>query len=593
MKNLFVLVLCAISAFGIAQAPANDACGGAITSAQNGSCQGGTTAGATDNWVGTVGCQTGNNAEVWYSFVATGTQAQFTVTAGTMGGNIEITMALSTLPPCNGLSIAGQDCGASPNTATFATTPGSTYYYTISSTGAQGTFTTCVLSSSPPPAAGLNCSNAATLCTNSGFSQGTSNSGVGTQEVSTSNSCWGSGGERQSERQSKWFKFSIGCSGTLAFNINPVVSGDDYDFAVWNVTSDPGGCTTKGSSIGCNWSGCKGSTGLSSCPLSEPGVVTGGAGCFGGPAAWSSPINVVAGNVYALLVDNFSTSNSGFSLTFGGACGMTAVIGPNAAFTGVITNSCMTLTTTKTCPISPTTNSTYLWNFGDGYTATTMNASHTYTAIGNYNVSLTVTDLLGCSITTSQAFNIGCVPLPVEFLYFTGTKRSNSSNLLEWATASEKNNAEFIIERSENAVDFSEIQRIKGAGNSNRTITYSAIDHDPVNGTAYYRLKQVDITDGKSSYSNVISINNSRENKVTVAPNPANDMITINYNCGSSSEEVLNIYDNKGNIVLTQKLICSEGINKTNVDISRLNTGMYMVFVSLGDKLYKTRLIKN
>jgi hypothetical protein len=37
----------------------------------------------------------------------------------------------------------------------------------------------------------------------------------------------------------------------------------------------------------------------------------------------------VAGNVYALLVDNFSASNSGFSLTFGGACGGgTATIGP-------------------------------------------------------------------------------------------------------------------------------------------------------------------------------------------------------------------------------------------------------------------------
>ena len=39
----------------------------------------------------------------------------------------------------------------------------------------------------------------------------------------------------------------------------------------------------------------------------------------------------------------------------------------------------------------------YAWTFGDGGTSTLMNPVHIYTADGNYNVSLTVTDLYGCT----------------------------------------------------------------------------------------------------------------------------------------------------------------------------------------------------
>jgi photosystem II stability/assembly factor-like uncharacterized protein len=44
----------------------------------------------------------------------------------------------------------------------------------------------------------------------------------------------------------------------------------------------------------------------------------------------------------------------------------------------------------------------YLWNFGDNTTSTTANAFHTYTKVGTFDVSLTVTSTNGCSITKTN-----------------------------------------------------------------------------------------------------------------------------------------------------------------------------------------------
>ena len=44
----------------------------------------------------------------------------------------------------------------------------------------------------------------------------------------------------------------------------------------------------------------------------------------------------------------------------------------------------------------------WLWNFGDGQTATTPSVNHCYTSAGNYTVSLTATSLDGCTKTTTK-----------------------------------------------------------------------------------------------------------------------------------------------------------------------------------------------
>ncbi len=68
--------------------------------------------------------------------------------------------------------------------------------------------------------------------------------------------------------------------------------------------------------------------------------------------------------------------------------------------------------------INPTTNvnaadgvSSYSWDFGDGIKSTSASPTHTYTALGSYNLSLTITTNGGCSTTTSQTIRVGTPPL--------------------------------------------------------------------------------------------------------------------------------------------------------------------------------------
>ncbi|MBI4646454.1 MAG: hypothetical protein HY738_07635, partial [Bacteroidia bacterium] len=267
MKLLFIGFLILMSLYGFTQ-PSNDICSDATISPQDGSCINGTTVGANDNWVGIVGCQSGNNPEVWYTVTSTGTHGVWIITSGTMTGNIEFILVYGTSCAAS-LYLVNSTCGASPASITIGSlVPGTTYWFTISSsTGSEGTFTTCLTTSTPPPLPGQDCSTAAILCNDNTFSQATSDAGFATQEVTTSNSCWGSGGERQS----KWFNFTIGASGTLEFMIDPVnytapQTGDDYDFSLWN--GCPGATTTE---LACNWSGCLGATGVATDPLASFG----------------------------------------------------------------------------------------------------------------------------------------------------------------------------------------------------------------------------------------------------------------------------------------------------------------------------------
>ncbi len=110
---------------------------------------------------------------------------------------------------------------------------------------------------------------------------------------------------------------------------------------------------------------------------------------------------------------------------------ITVADAPAVSFNSDITTGCQLPQTVSFNDNSTGTGPfTYLWDFGDGQTSTDQNPQHEYGFFGNYNVSLTVTNTTGCSVTNTQTqyiqlsettanFNPDvfgfCIPLTVNF----------------------------------------------------------------------------------------------------------------------------------------------------------------------------------
>ncbi|MFN8166660.1 MAG: T9SS type A sorting domain-containing protein [Bacteroidia bacterium] len=97
------------------------------------------------------------------------------------------------------------------------------------------------------------------------------------------------------------------------------------------------------------------------------------------------------------------------------------------------------------------------------------------------------------------------IVLPIELMSFTAEYDGHSAVDVNWITASEINNDFFSVERSADSVHFISIGVVPGALNSTRSQHYSFIDHSPLPGTSYYRLKQTDY-DGKFKYSDIDAV---------------------------------------------------------------------------------------
>ena len=148
-----------------------------------------------------------------------------------------------------------------------------------------------------------NCSSAINVCNqNAIFGNSLS---FGTQELNFINQ----GCLLGNEHQSTWYRLNILNSGTLRFNINPQGSAD-YDFALYGPNSP---CPPTGPPIRCSFSATQ-FAGLN--PIAPVNEFSDGTN---GPLdGWVYPLNVIAGQTYYLLVDNFSNNGVGFSLGFGG-----------------------------------------------------------------------------------------------------------------------------------------------------------------------------------------------------------------------------------------------------------------------------------
>ena len=167
--------------------------------------------------------------------------------------------------------------------------------------------------------------------------------------------------------------------------------------------------------------------------------------------------------------------------------------------------------------------------------------------------------------------------LPIELTYFEGQLEDCASRLM-WATASESNNKQFVVEYSNDGLNFEAIGYVDGAGTTQTTNYYNFIDSYRVGGKKYYRLVQYDFN-GNFTVSNVIILNSTcNEGEIHVYPNPVKDeSLTVTFSLPKNDKITLSVFDVLGREVTTRQVEALAGYNEFKIDMPTAAAGNYIL----------------
>ena len=171
--------------------------------------------------------------------------------------------------------------------------------------------------------------------------------------------------------------------------------------------------------------------------------------------------------------------------------------------------------------------------------------------------------------------------IPITLDAFTAM-RSGRINILNWTTAQELNSKYFVIERSNDAVNYTEIGRVTAAGNSSSPKNYVYTDINPAVGINYYRLRLID-KDNSSRVSAIRSVRNEGVADIAVYPNPVNDQLKVAITADNAGNGSIMISDVSGKVLYKNTLALTRGSNLIPINTTRFASGAYIIKIQLAD----------
>ncbi len=185
------------------------------------------------------------------------------------------------------------------------------------------------------------------------------------------------------------------------------------------------------------------------------------------------------------------------------------------------------------------------------------------------------------TVVIARRENLGpTATLPVNFTDFKVTAENNTA-VINWSVSNVVNHAYFEIERSTDGRNFEKIYTENKvlANGSASNLNYIDINL-PAAPLVYYRVKQVS-NNGELHYSDTKSIKQAiKDAEVTVYPNPAKETLNIGYTAAGVNAVSLSIVDGLGRTVLSESRTIQAGKNVLNMDIHKLNKGVYTLIIN-------------
>jgi hypothetical protein len=166
--------------------------------------------------------------------------------------------------------------------------------------------------------------------------------------------------------------------------------------------------------------------------------------------------------------------------------------------------------------------------------------------------------------------------LPVSFSH-VDVKKEGTAAKLTWTIQTELNVLKYEVERSSNGNNYRKVGEVAATSLNQYTFT-----DDAPQDKNYYRIKSVD-RDGKPGYSIVVSYSQGKSSVALRAfPSPANSELNIQHStAAAASRLVITAVDGR----TLQTIFPAGGVQKTTVNVSGLNKGMYLVRYFNGNEL--------
>lgn len=248
-----------------------------------------------------------------------------------------------------------------------------------------------------------DCGTAVPICSDTPVNGGTSGFGADDFSGAGQSGCLETSLSGFIESNSAWYRFRTGAAGQLGFNISFDPS-EDWDFALYQASD----CGNLGDPVRCNFYDNREMASY----MGVGADPTGNTGTY----QYEPWLNVQAGEDYYLLINNFSNTNSGFSIQFSGQIFVTNPT--DALDCSIISNLLgppVAACQGDTVPLDATTSGAtgYQWyaDTGSGFAPLAGETNPTYAAPtpATYRVEVSLSN----GMTDISDVQIGFSPIPV------------------------------------------------------------------------------------------------------------------------------------------------------------------------------------
>jgi hypothetical protein len=191
-----------------------------------------------------------------------------------------------------------------------------------------------------------------------------------------------------------------------------------------------------------------------------------------------------------------------------------------------------------------------------------------------------------------MVFPPGCAVLPMKFGVVNG-KRNGAQVLISWEVTNEKNVTNYIIERSNNGLDFFTAGIVSKKPGNGDIGKYNFSDASAgTEAIVFYRIKAPGANE-QTFLSKVVTIQTGfAEGALDISPVPAIGHSTIRWSSNGNNELHITLFDVTGHAVLSRQYRLKKGLNELLVtNLETLPNGIYFIKASDGGSYRNGKLV--